>query len=103
MRKLLLALAAVALVPAYGGAQVAATPPAVSIGTTAAPRGPDTPVATVPGAAPVQPANIDLPLPSVDSSGANRSNSSTTGEAKPPVGAPRLPGEPMNPPTGPDE
>jgi len=100
MRNSLIALAAVlALAPAYGSAQVAATPPAVSIGTTPAPRGPDTPVATVPA----QPANVDLPLPSVDSSGANRSSESTTGEAKPPIGAPRLPGEPMNPPTGPDD
>jgi len=103
MRNSLSALATLALVPAYASAQVAATPPAVSVGTTTAPSGPDTPVATVPGTVRAEPPNVSPPLPSVDSSGANRSNESTTGEAKAPIGAPRLPGEPANPPTGPDD
>jgi hypothetical protein len=103
MRDSLLALAVLALVPTYAGAQVAGTPPAVSVGTPA-PRGPDTPVATVPGTVRAEPPNVNPPLPSVDSSGANRSSDmSTTGEAKAPIGAPRLPGEPSNPPTGPDD
>ena len=93
MRNSLVALAVLALVPAYAGAQVAGTSPAVSVGS--APRGPDTPVTTVPGTVRAEPPNVNRPLPSVDSSGANRSSDmSTTGEARAPIGAPRLPGEP---------
>ncbi len=101
MRNSLLALAVLALVPAYAGAQVAGTSPAVSVGS--APRGPDTPATTVPGTVRAEPPNVNPPLPSIDSSGANRSDSSTTGEVKAPIGAPRLPGEPLNPPTGPQD
>jgi hypothetical protein len=104
MRNSLLALAVLALVPASAGAQVAGTPPAVSVGTPTAPRGPDTPVAKVPGTVRAEPPNVNPPLPSVDSAGANRSSDlSTTGEAKAPIGAPRLPGEPSHLPTGPDD
>ena len=105
MRNSLLALAALALVPIGAAAQVAGTPPAASVGPAPAPSGTDTPVATVPGTVRSAPptSNESLPLPSVDSSGANRSNESITGQVKAPIGAPRLPGEPSNPPTGPDE
>jgi hypothetical protein len=100
----LAALAVVALVPAYASAQVSGTPAAA--GKTA-PSGTDTPAATVPGTVrldpSIRPSNVDAPLPTVDGSGANRSNSSTTGEVKAPIGAPRLPGEPSNPPTGPND
>lgn len=102
MRNSLLALAVLAFVPAYAGAQVAGTPPSVSVGS--APRGADTPATTVPGTVRAEPPNVNPPLPSVDSSGANRSSDmSTTGEARAPIGAPRLPGEPSNPPSGPDD
>lgn len=104
MRNSLLALAVLALVPASAGAQVSGAPSAGTVGSTAAPRGPDTPVAKVPGTVRVEPPNVTPPLPSVDSSGANRSSDlSTTGEAKAPIGAPRLPGEPSHLPTGPDD
>lgn len=103
MRNSLLALAVLALVPASAGAQVAGTP-AGTVGSMTAPRGPDTPVAKVPGTVRAEPPNVTPPLPSVDSSGANRSSDlSTTGEAKAPIGAPRLPGEPSHLPTGPDD
>ena len=106
MRKSVLALGAtlMLILPAAlpAGAQVAPSPPA-----GVAPRGADTPVAPVPGAGPSIPPNAlpatATPLPSVDSGGANRSSDSATGEAKPPIGAPRLPGEPANPPTGPED
>jgi hypothetical protein len=104
MRASLAAFALVALAPAYASAQATGTPPTAA-GRTA-PSGTDTPVAAVPGGPPVSvssQSSIDAPLPTVDSSGANRSRTSTTGEAKAPIGAPRLPGEPSNPPTGPDD
>ncbi len=108
MRKSLLGLVIV-LLPACATAQVSSAPPAAApVRGATAPKGPDTPVSTIPGASPtVAPAPVpsnDTPIPAVDSSGANRSaTESTTGEAKAPIGAPRLPGEPANPPTGPDE
>jgi hypothetical protein len=98
-------LALAALVPAAALAQTAGAPPSVSAGAAGntAPSGADTPVATVPGTGRAEPPNASPGTPTVDSSGANRSNDSTTGEVKPPIGAPRLPGEPMNPPTGPND
>jgi hypothetical protein len=101
MRKSLLALLVV-LLPACAAAQGTVTSP-----TAPVPRGPDTPIATVPGGTatvtPPLPSNT-MPTPAVDSAGANRSSTdSSTGEAKPPIGAPRLPGEPSNPPTGPND
>jgi hypothetical protein len=103
MRNSLLALAALALVPAYASAQIAGTPPAAA--GRVAPSGTDTPATTVPGtvqAAP--PIVVSTPSPPIDSSGANRSSAlSSTGEAKAPIGAPRLPGEPSNPPSGPQD
>lgn len=104
MRKSLLALLTV-LLPACAAAQGTATPPTAP---AASPRGPDTPTSTIPGGtATVTPTLIpsnDAPIPAVDSSGANRSTAgSASGEAKAPIGAPRLPGEPSNPPTGPSE
>jgi len=102
MRNSLLVLAVIALAPAYAQAQVAPKPAAPVIASPPAPSGADTPAAAVPGASGTSTtANVDLTLPTIDSAGANRSNSSTTGEAKPPIGAPRLPGEPLNPPSGP--
>ncbi len=77
---------------------VPAVPPRV--GGTIAPSGTDTPVAPVPGttASPAQSS-----FPTVDSSGANQSSeNNATGAAMPPAGAPRLPGTPMTPPTGPE-
>ena len=104
MRNSLLVLAVLALVPAYAQAQVAAKPPAAAVASPPAPSGADTPTAAIPGApGTAATANVDLTLPTVDSAGANRSNSSTTGEVKPPIGAPRLPGEPLNPPSGPND
>ena len=104
MRKSLLVLAVLALAPAFALAQVAGKPPAAAVASPPAPSGPDTPTAAIPGAPnTAMPANVDLPLPSVDSAGTNRSSSSTTGEVKPPIGAPRLPGEPINPPSGPND
>ncbi len=66
----------------------------------APPSGNDTPVAPIAGTStdPTGPS-----LPRVDSSGVNQSSAnSATGQVMPPAGAPRLPGEPMTPPTGPD-
>ena len=104
MQKSLLVLAVLALAPAYAQAQIAGTPPSAAVATPPTPSGADTPTTAIPGAPNLaKPANVDLPLPSVDSAGANRSSSSTTGEVKPPIGAPRLPGEPLNPPSGPSD
>ncbi len=104
MRNSLLVLAVLALAPVYAQAQVAGKPPAAAVASPPTPSGADTPTAAIPGTPAVSaPANVDLPLPSVDSAGANRSNSSTTGEVKAPIGAPRLPGEPLNPPSGPSD
>lgn len=105
MRNSLLVLAVLALAPAYAQAQVAGKPPAAAaVASPPTPSGADTPTAAIPGApGTASPANVDLPLPSVDSAGANRSSLSTTGEAKAPIGAPRLPGEPLNPPSGPSD
>lgn len=95
-------LALVAATPAVAVAQMSGSPSSGgTVGT--APRGMDTPVTKVPGTVRSEPPNLNPPLPTVDSSGANRSNDSATGEVKPPIGAPRLPGEPINPPSGPDD
>lgn len=95
-------LALVAVAPALAMAQMTGAPSSAGAAGGTAPRGMDTPVAKVPGTVRSEPPNVAPPLPSVDSSGVNRSNDSATGEVKPPIGAPRLPGEPVNPPTGPD-
>ena len=97
------ALALVAAAPALAIAQITGAPSSAGAAGSTAPRGMDTPVARVPGTVRSEPPNVNPPLPSVDSSGANRSNDSATGEVKAPIGAPRLPGEPVNPPTGPDD
>ncbi|HLZ67300.1 MAG TPA: hypothetical protein VKQ29_13795 [Aliidongia sp.] len=101
----LAALVLLVLGPGGVAAQVvgAPSPDSAQAAGGTAPRGRDTPVPSVPGTVRAEPPNVTPTLPTVDSSGANRSNESTTGEVKPPVGAPRLPGEPQNPPTGPDD
>lgn len=102
MGKLAGAIVALLVVaPAVAPAQTAGVPATAAsraAGATA-PSGTDTPVAPVAGTR-LDPA--DRPLPTVDGSGVNQSSdTSSTGAVMPPVGAPRLPGVPLNPPTGP--
>ncbi|HEV2675606.1 MAG TPA: hypothetical protein VGV37_13765 [Aliidongia sp.] len=102
MRKSSLAALALLLAsPGYALAQTAGAPAVTAPHTTGAvaPSGTDTPVTSVPGIR-LEPANT--PLPTVDGSGVNQSgDTSNTGAVMPPAGAPRLPGVPMNPTTGP--
>ena len=102
MRKPLSALyALLAIAPLAAFAQTTTSPspvPTSAAGVTA-PSGADTPVSPVPGA-PSEPSNAQPPT--IDSSGVNQSSAhNATGAVMPPPGAPRLPGVPMNPPTGP--
>lgn len=95
------ALALLVIAPVGTFAQTAGAPspvPARAAGATA-PSGTDTPLSPVAGTR-SEPANTSLPT--VDGSGVNQSSdSSATGAVMPPVGAPRLPGVPLDPPTGP--